>query len=586
MAIMLPPNIPPDTESQAEKTIFRKFKEELPDSEWVVLHSLGLTIHDRKPWAEIDFVLIGPPGVFCLEVKGGTISREGRVWTTTTRAGRTSPLRESPFAQAGSAAAALHRFLRAAVPVIRSSVTGYGVMFPDVTFRVEGPDIDPALLFDARDVPLPARAFVERLADHWRARRGKGAVAAVSLLTVEQRRQIRDAIARDFNLVASLRIHVGQVNDQLIRLTEEQQRTFAGLAENSRVLIMGGAGTGKTLLGVYEAQRLAAAGLRVLVVCFNRCLAEYLRRETAGRPGITVEHLHGFMARIVQAAGLSGRLPDAEPRDLFDVFYPELCLEALLEKQPEAYDALIVDEGQDLLKEPYLDVMDAVLQGGLANGRWRAFLDPHQDIYGAIGERALARLFATNPARYRLSVNCRNTRPIAIAASLLSGISADEVLIADGPDVVRTWYHDREQERRLVSDAVRRLLYRGLPAHEVAILSPLRIENSCLADGLISSVAPVHMCESVGDRISNAVPFWTIASFKGLEADTVVLVDLDDLTRRESLLSVYVGASRPRVVLEVFVNETQREAYAMLARSFGERRVSDSAQRRSLERGI
>jgi len=51
-------------------------------------------------------------------------------------------------------------------------------------------------------------------------------------------------------------------------------------------------------------------------------------------------------------------------------------------------------------------------------------------------------------------------------------------------------------------------------------------------------------------------------------------------------LSVYVGASRPRVVLEVFVNETQREAYAMLARSFGERRVSDSAQRRSLERGI
>src|SRR3954468_5691767 len=103
MAYMIPAQLSQLTESNAEKALFRRFKDDLPDEDWIVLHSLGLTTHKRKPWAEIDFVLIGPPGVFCIEVKGGVIARTNGVWTTTTQSGKCKELKESPFAQVGSA---------------------------------------------------------------------------------------------------------------------------------------------------------------------------------------------------------------------------------------------------------------------------------------------------------------------------------------------------------------------------------------------------------------------------------------------------------------------------------------------------
>lgn len=67
MARMLPPRVPPDLPSRAEARLFQMIRDGL-GSEWTALHSLGLAGHDRKPWTEADFVLIGPAGVFCLEV--------------------------------------------------------------------------------------------------------------------------------------------------------------------------------------------------------------------------------------------------------------------------------------------------------------------------------------------------------------------------------------------------------------------------------------------------------------------------------------------------------------------------------------
>src|SRR2546425_271075 len=140
MARMIPTIISGETESSAERKLFAKIRDELAD-EWSVLHSLGLALHDRKPWAEIDFVLVGPTGVYCLEVKGGRITRTEGVWTTTDREGHTRPLKESPFAQVGSASAALYKFLVERIPALRESITGFGVATPDVQFSVVGPDV-------------------------------------------------------------------------------------------------------------------------------------------------------------------------------------------------------------------------------------------------------------------------------------------------------------------------------------------------------------------------------------------------------------------------------------------------------------
>ena len=101
MAKMLPHRCDASTtESAAERALFERFRDEPGTEQWTVLHSLGLARRGRKPYGEIDFVVLIPSaGVFCLEVKGGGVTRHDGVWTTTGRHG-TSELKRSPFLQA------------------------------------------------------------------------------------------------------------------------------------------------------------------------------------------------------------------------------------------------------------------------------------------------------------------------------------------------------------------------------------------------------------------------------------------------------------------------------------------------------
>src|SRR4051812_41855737 len=150
MARMIPAEVPAHCRSGAEGLVFERLRDDL-SNEWIVLHSLGMTIHDRKPWAEIDFVMIGPPGVLCLEVKGGLVERVDGLWFTTPLRGGPrfrKRLKESPFEQVGSAASALHGYLVDQVAAIGRSFVGYAVATPDCTWTARGPDLDRALVYD------------------------------------------------------------------------------------------------------------------------------------------------------------------------------------------------------------------------------------------------------------------------------------------------------------------------------------------------------------------------------------------------------------------------------------------------------
>ena len=66
---------------------------------------------------------------------------------------------------------------------------------------------------------------------------------------------------------------------ELLRLTEQQFAVLDRLRRQRRVSISGGAGTGKTVLALEKARRLAREGSGVLLTCFNRPLADNLRRS-------------------------------------------------------------------------------------------------------------------------------------------------------------------------------------------------------------------------------------------------------------------------------------------------------------------
>jgi hypothetical protein len=563
---MIPDQVSEHVQSSAERRMFDRIREGLSDK-WTALHSLGIAHHASKPWAEIDFVLIGPPGVICLEVKGGRISREAGEWVFTDRAGNRNRKREGPFEQVGSASSALHNWLRSNVAGLGSHFVAYAVATPDSPWRVTGPDIEPKLVYDETNAGAPFEDFIDRVVQHWRGLVSDRIGLSADPVDEATQRRIVESVRGDFDFRPSIRARVRNVNEDLLSLTKEQYRVLDGLKENQRVVVRGGAGTGKTLLAIEEADRAVKEGKRVVLLCSSARLGDYLARATSGCT--YVGHLHGLMKDVVRRAQRTSQLPDADKSDLLTLFYPEQTLEGLADlEELGTIDVLIVDEAQDLLQESYLDVFDGLLDGGLAHGAWRFFLDPVQNIFDVMHTPALQRVMAHEPAQFTLTVNCRNTHQIAVHTSLLCDVDLPAVLEVQGENVDQEWYSDKRDLRRQVSRYVNRLLGGGLSPHDIAILGPYRLENSALSDGLIESAYPISD-KPVDDR--SHIAYSSISGFKGLEADAVIVIEVADLLTNQSRSAQYVGTSRARALLSVFTNAESKDDYDELARRLGER---------------
>ena len=571
MARMMPPVVAADNPSNAEKQIFRIFKEGLP-GEWTVLHSIGLAYHKRKRWAEADFVLVGPRGVFVGEVKGGRIRRTNRGWIFINRHGEENFKREGPYEQAGGCAAAINRYLREQLDD-RIHV-GWAVMFPDITWTVATPEAPPDLTYDARDVGKPILDFADRIADHWDRHEGEP-----QSLDQSQRDSIVHRLRPEFDLRPGLRLQTDRIEDELLALTEDQYKIVDGLADNPRVMVRGGAGTGKTLIALEEARLSARNGKKVLITCFTKALGKFIQNELPAE-NVTAISLHAYMEAIVRDEGVEvANRTEASTNDQMKLFLPEAAVKAIRgnEDLRGSFDVLIVDEAQDLLLNSYLDVFEELIAGGLAEGKWRLFFDPHQDMFNAMEGQAVKDLKdRADFMSYRLSQNCRNTGPIATFAAQVGGIKTDRILL-DGlqvTDVEKSFCRNATDMKNKVSAHIKGLLDKGIKNEQIALLSPWVLENSCVADGLSDGLPRFVGLEDSPGSV-DSILYATIGSFKGLERPFVVLVDVWDLGEPEQKKNLYVGASRARAQLTVFLGEHLRDSWEDAVQRHAERMFAE-----------
>src|SRR5581483_5433473 len=158
MAKMLPPVIDESTLSDAERRVFGLVKHAPGTDGWIVLHSLGLSRRGRKPYGEIDFVILIPgEGVLCLEVKGGRIACRDGEWETTDRFGAPSRLNRSPFLQAREGMFALRDAVnqRTQRQVPDSLVFAYAVVMPDIRFALRTPEWESWQVIDRDSLLRP-----------------------------------------------------------------------------------------------------------------------------------------------------------------------------------------------------------------------------------------------------------------------------------------------------------------------------------------------------------------------------------------------------------------------------------------------
>jgi len=571
---MIPARIEDDEASSGERRVFGLLAEDDPETkDWTVLHSLGLARRATGPYGEIDFVVIAPgKGIVCLEVKGGRLSCEAGVWRTTDRHGNEAKLRKSPFMQARESMFALRdaiiREFGKDAPESRCPI-GCAVVFPDVTCPPRTPETDRSDAIDLDDLRKPISESVLRIA---RDRlRGFQPRVGDPLPTASEAKAIKGFLRPDFDLIVAKGVSVGRSEERILRLTEEQYTRLDELEANPRCLFEGAAGTGKTLLALEFARRASRDGSKVALLCYNRLLGDWLK-ERAAETDVTADTWHeivrGFIARSSVADEfrkeeevLDGDDADGKAR-FFAETYPLHGQIAFEELGPQ-FDVLVMDEAQDLLEPHKLGVLNRAVRGGLAEGRWAFFGDfARQALYGGEADPDAA-LSARGGhfARARLTLNCRNTRPIAEATARAAGFeeAPSRPGAETGLPVERLHWKTPADLAESLTGAVERLVKDGMPIEDVTVLSPRRMENSSLAGIERISRFPLADVSRGMDDAPGALKFSTIHAFKGLESPAVIVIDVDeaDSVWRRSLL--YVAMSRARSLLILMIPEDARD---------------------------
>ena len=571
MAILIP-DVPGKC-TGSERQVFNRLEREL-DDDWVVLHSLGLTNHGQKLWGEADFVVLSTKGVFVLEVKGGEVACRDGVW----HFGRPGTKdyytkRESPFTQSKDAMFALKKFVESS-PGLGDLLIGYGVVMPHAAFTVEGPEIEPAVLLDAREFHRPLGFYIGRLSRFWddtyRTRHG----VTRRIPTRQEIRTLRELLRPNVDCTLSLGSYLNGLEADLIQLTNRQIRAARGMEHNPRTLVTGRAGTGKTVLAIDRARRLAEVGHDVLFVCFNRLLAQHVKSSLQDKPEaerIRVSHLHGLMRETIGAAGLTGSLnaTTSSEAEMYGRVFPEIFVDAALSVEPAVAEVLIVDEAQDLLTVPNLDALDLLVKDGLKRGRWSLFLDALQNIYGKDSEDAMGVLQEAGYASYELYENCRNTRQIAVQTSIISGVDMALDGAVEGLPCDCIYYADDVDCCARLEAEVRRLLDAGVERRDMILLSARKLGNSVVRH--LREIAGVKIRELADGPDDSAIQFATIHAFKGLERKVVLAIDLDGIGDENLSLLHYAGLSRAIGILRPFVPAREEKSYRAQAERFGRR---------------
>lgn len=388
-----------------------------------------------------------------------------------------------------------------------------------------------------------------------------------------------DNIVREFTAIVATNVkypadYITLENYAQAKLSTEQEYIHRRIMEEYEypyVWIEGGAGTGKTILGRKCAEEFADQGKRVLYVCFNAVLAANLSRENRRGDKLVYSHFNGLPQALVNE-DLTELKNDGRPN--WGRTVNRICDELpilIRQRHVRRFDVLIVDEAQDFTKTQ-LALLPSLMVGGQQPRHVVIMSDPGQTIYrshdswnkddlltkfpGLDHPPALDRNFRNTDKIYE---HFRNASIIEMRPEIWNGripvqgvpyitLPVDEVNIPVA-QLLQEYFKD---ETRHYSD--------------VAILA-------CTNATLKQLPARIEIAEGRNARISDNFVNWrenktiyksTIHSFKGLEANCLIIIDdydripqereLDDVfgdvkvnDRREFLR--YVGESRAKFKL-------------------------------------
>lgn len=554
MARMIP-SFMDDRTPPGERDVFNCLAK-APD-DWLVFHSLDLAPWNNNLRTEIDFVILIPcTGILCVEVKSHeNIFFDGHHWNPPT-------IVRSPFKQAMDGAFALYRRLSNMKPHLKNIPVVHCCIFPRSNFELnsilsinEWELIDRRAFMSLNDQDIFHLELMKRM--KLEIENNHNISQLESPVKIDEVEELVAFFVPVQKRSPTMRDEIRQREEDLETLLHEQQKPVLTLADqNERVIISGGAGTGKTLLAIEVAKRIAASGKRVGLLCFNQLVGDWMEKQVCNSTPLLPNLVVGRALRIM--IGMSGITIPQQPSYFFwENELPNLLEERFTDpdfKFGSQFDCLIIDEAQDILARPKIwQCLMQFLVGGETQGRFILFGDFD---YQSLSNRKIMQSMRialeknAHPVKYKLTENCRNYRIIGEIALKISGITEKVYTgyMRSGGALMNydiAFYNTEQNQQVLVADWIREFKRRGYAASEITLLS-FRSDLDSLA--LCLKRTGIRLREAPFD--TDSIRYATVHSYKGLENKIIILTDVSlDMDFCRDIF--YTGMTRATEILRV-----------------------------------
>lgn len=323
------------------------------------------------------------------------------------------------------------------------------------------------------------------------------------------------------------------------------------------MLLEGGPGTGKTVQMINHAQSALRAGKKTLVLCYNRPLHAYLKRELGHFPGSVVLPILSYCDVLSQKICMQNTMDTEDLQEdpaYWSETLPQKALEYLKHKSP-SFECICIDEAQDLRHRSWWDVLK---QSVHANAKWIIAWDPGQGIYlskNKPDQIEPSECFPLGLEPKHLTTNYRNHKKITAELNRsrywkLHSAYHDQRLSGGHIEYLQCSKDPKAWQR-----ALQAILSSHNPSPgsviepHMVVLGPRRFENSVFAQCESMNFGEFEIANEKGisQFHPRLIPYYTVHRFKGLEAEKVILLGFGDRDRNETMHRLfYLGISRAR----------------------------------------
>lgn len=505
MAIMHPSDISKRKHVPSEEKFFNACREQLSDKYHVFFSVRWYSEENgRRIDSECDFLIFNPDyGFLCIECKGGKgiYVDENDTWYLE-EFDEDRKLRRSPYKQSEESMRFFKNYYEDELETIYPGIYGNAVVFPNfsvtVPITVESP---LELTIDIENMKQLSKRIVEIFRYFNVKRSGR-----TSFMSPDAGKKFISLINKRIALSIAAGALIEDKERELAEINQTQDVVIDLLTHYPRAFIVGGAGTGKTWIGIKKIKRCLLSGKEPLYLCCNSVLAENVRKQINDDKA-AVHSIDDYAYKVL--GNRVENAPESNGCKEYSVFFEEAS-------SLKRYDLVIVDEAQDFTEDwaycANLFVKD--------NGSLYVFYDESQNVFS----RNFGDKFYIDEEPFVLRYNIRNT-------SNIYKYTQDRTTL--GQDTLANQIEGVEPDARtltrknavisFVDSIVNKLVNKeGVSPEKITILCNRELDQSVLNG--VNYVAGYELSE-LGSNKKGSIVISKVQNFKGLESDIIIYIN-------------------------------------------------------------